>query len=186
MLGQDTPRIEILTCKQRCKKTLNPPVLTSLLAITVASIPWVNELFRNKDSIIFKTITSTSSFIGTANYIMMIILLGANLSIFKKEKTALSMKVHWFITLFRLIFYPLIGIGILYLGLHKTGALPDEMMIFVLLLTFATPPANNLMIMATMNQNHEADMATNLFMGYMTSIFTLTLYVALFLYLIQI
>ncbi len=58
------------------------------------------------------------------------------------------------------------------------------MMVFVLLMMYATPPANNLMIMATMNQNHEADMAANLFMSYISSIVTLTLYVALFLYLI--
>ena len=160
-------------------------MITSIVAIVVASIPYVNELFRDKDSLLFKTITSTSSFIGTANYIMMIILLGANLSIFKKEKTAIPIKIHWFLTLFRLVLFPLVGIGILYFGLHKTGILEDSMMVFVLLLTYATPPANNLMIMATMNQNHEADMATNLFMGYMSSIFTLTLYVALFLYLIQ-
>ena len=80
--------------------------------------------------------------------------------------------------------FPLLGIAIVYYAGRSLGLLSDPMMVFVLLIMYATPPANNLMIMATMNKNHEADMATNLFMSYVSSIFSLTLYVAFFLYLI--
>ncbi len=72
-------------------------------------------------------------FIGSANYILMIILLGANLSIFKNDKTKIPLGMHFFLALFRLIVFPCFGIAIVYYGAYKTGIIQDNMMVFVLL-----------------------------------------------------
>ena len=115
----------------------------------------------------------------------MIIVLGANLSIFKNEKTKIPIKVHFFLAFFRLIVYPCVGIAVVYYGGYRGGLIQDKMMAFVLMLMYATPPANNLMIMATMQKNLESDLAKNLLIAYLSSIVTLTLYVAFFMYIIQ-
>ena len=164
---------------------MNMPVLTSIVALVIASIPYTKELFYPKGAIFYSTILSTASFIGSANYILMIIVLGANLSIFKKEKTKISLALHFMLVYFRLIVYPLVGIGVVYYGGYKLGFIEDKMMVFVLLIMYATPPANNLMIMATMQKNLESDLARNLLISYLSCIVTLTLYIAFFLYMIQ-
>ena len=78
---------------------------------------------------------------------MMIIMLGANLTLYRLEVTELPMRTILFTSAFRLIIYPLIGIGIIY-GSKLAGLLFDPMMELVLLLMYATPPANNLLVMA--------------------------------------
>lgn len=57
------------------------------------------------------------------------------------------MKTIIFTSVFRLVFYPLVGIGIVY-GSRLLGLIIDPMMELVLLLMYATPPANNLLVMA--------------------------------------
>lgn len=164
---------------------MNIPVITSIVSLVIASIPYTKNLFWPQDAIFHSTILATARFIGSANYILMIIVLGANLSIFKKEKTKIPLKLHFVLVFFRLVIYPWVGIGIVYFGAHRSGLIDDKMMVFVLLLMYATPPANNLMIMATMQKNLESDLARNLLIAYLSSIGTLTLYIALFLYIIQ-
>ena len=78
---------------------------------------------------------------------MMIIILGANLTLYRLEATELSMGTILFTSAFRLLIYPLIGIGIIY-GSKLAGLLIDPMMELVLLLMYATPSAYNLLIMA--------------------------------------
>lgn len=95
------------------------------------------------------------------------------------------MKYHYTLVFFRLVIYPWVGIGVIYYGAYWSGIIKDKMMVFVLLLMYATPPANNLMIMATMHKNLESDLARNLLIAYLSSIVTLTLYIALFLYLVE-
>ena len=84
MFAIDPPKI---TCKDRCKKTLNIPMVVSLISILLASIPSIQGLFVPKGAFFYSTITSTAQFIGSANYIMMIILLGANLAVYRGEFT---------------------------------------------------------------------------------------------------
>lgn len=57
------------------------------------------------------------------------------------------MKTIIFTSVFRLVFYPLVGIGIVYVS-RLLGLIIDPMMELVLLLMYATPPANNLLVMA--------------------------------------
>ena len=157
------------------------------MSLVIASIPQTKALLWPQGAIFYSTVMTTARFIGSANYILMIIILGANLTIFKKEKTQLPIKFHCMLVFFRLVIYPWVGIGVIYYGAYyQTGIIKDKMMVFVLLMMYATPPANNLMIMATMHRNLESDLARNLLFAYLTSILTLTFYIALFLYLIQI
>ncbi len=76
----DSPQ---LTCRQRCFKTLNIPIMTSLISLLLASIPAIKGLFTPEDAVFYNTITFTANFIGSANYIMMIFLLGSNLAVYK-------------------------------------------------------------------------------------------------------
>lgn len=85
---------------------------------------------------------------------------------------------------FRMIIFPAIGLGIIY-GLFKAGAIVDPILAFTLMLIYATPPANNLMVMANLHHNLESDLARSLLITYVSSIVTLTLYTALFLFMIQ-
>ena len=80
MFAIDPPE---LTCRDRCKKTLNLPMIVSLLSLLLASIPAIKGLFVPSDAFFYSTVTSTANFIGSANYIMMIFLLGANLAIYR-------------------------------------------------------------------------------------------------------
>ena len=61
----------------------------------------------------------------------------------------------------------------------------DPMLAFTMMLIYATPPANNLMVMANLHHNYESDLARSLLITYVSSILTLTMYTALFLYMIQ-
>ena len=110
-------------------------------------------------------------------------MLGANLSLYRLESTELSMKSLIFTSAFRMIIYPLIGIAIVF-GSKLGGLIIDPMMEFVLLLMYATPPANQLLVMAQIHKNLEADFSKALLITYLASILTLTMYTALFLYLI--
>lgn len=149
LFGIDPPKI---TCKERCSKTLNIPMIVSLISFLLASIPAIKGLFVPKGAVFFSTFTSTANFIGSANYIMMIILLGANLAVYRGDFNEISTKVHFFVAGFRMIFFPLIGLGIVY-GFFKAGAIVDPMLAFTMMLLYATPPANNLMVMANLHHN---------------------------------
>lgn len=81
---QVKPPPKKLSCKQKCMKTMNIPVITSIVSLVIASIPYTKDLFWPHSAIFYSTIMATARFIGSANYILMIIVLGANLSIFKK------------------------------------------------------------------------------------------------------
>ena len=72
-----------MTWKDKCKKTMNIPMIISIASIFLASIPPIRYIFTEPNMFLNKTITSTTAFIGSANYIMMIIMLGANLSLYR-------------------------------------------------------------------------------------------------------
>jgi hypothetical protein len=49
---------EVKTCKQLLKESINLPFITGIIAITIASIPYVNEFMANPDYAPFNLIIS--------------------------------------------------------------------------------------------------------------------------------
>lgn len=171
-----------MTCKDKCAKILNVPIIVSIISLILASIPPVKNLFI-VGGIFNSTIMATCAFIGQGYYILMIILMGANLTIFKADKLELSTCAHVMAVIFKLLIYPWIGVAIV-IPLYYGQVLNDPMMVFVILILFAAPPANNLMIMASLHKNFEGDLAKSLLIAYCSSIFTLTGFSAFFLFLL--
>ncbi len=156
------------------KKIFSPPVIGMLSGVVVAMIPLFKNLFCSSDGLLYP-LYKAAGIIGDATVPCVLILLGGCLAAGPVGKVV-NKRTIFSVILIKLIIFPAIAICYVLL-LRYFGALPANMLASVVLVIEAgSPPANNLVVMASVaNPEIEDGMATIIFWTYLASIISLTL-----------
>lgn len=156
------------------KKLFSPPVIGMLTGVCVAMVLPLKAAFCSADGFLYPLYRATGV-IGEATVPCVLILLGGCLAS-GPGRGVVNKRTIFSVILIKLIIFP--TIAILYvLLLRHLGALPANMLASVVLVIEAgSPPANNLVVMASVaNPDIEDGMATIIFWTYLSSIISLTL-----------
>ena len=177
------------------KKFLSPPTVAVIFGLIVGLIlPLKHLLFSLPDEgkeeeggyvfVPLEFITNAMVMVGAAALPCSMIVLGVNLSS-GPTRDKINKRTIFGVTTARLFLLPLIGMGITLL-LSKYHLLPDDPVLkFILMLEGATPSAMSLVIICQKNGYGEKDMATLQFWVYISSALSLTIFVSLFMYILQ-
>jgi len=156
------------------RKLFPPPVLGMLAGITVAMIPALKDLFCSSDGVLNPVYRATG-IISEATVPCVMILLGGCLAL-GPGRGVVNKRTIFSVILIKLIVFPIIGIFYVLL-LRHLGALPANMLAsIVLVIEASSPPANNLIVMASVSHPEiEESIAAIIFWTYLSSILSLTL-----------
>ena len=165
-----------LGCFAFVRKFVNPPMLASFTGVTLACIAPVREAFLG--SVLFDSIQS----VGVASPPVMLINLGAQMSLQPKGKRAVPFSLMVSIVVGRLILMPILG-SIIVFGSVAAGILPhdDRTLLLLLLIQSATPTAMSLGTISQMHGQHMDEIAEIMFVVNLISVPLSTLAIAGFL-----
>ena len=170
------------------RKACTPPVIASLLGITICFIPPLQTLVFS-ESAPLGVIKSSLEVLGAGMVPAMMLTLGSTLS---NGPSSANLKLSTIIAvvLTRLILVPIIG-GLVVVSASSLGLLPqasgggdDKLFKYVLLLQQASPTAVNLIIAATLHNSCIEETASLLFFEYISSAVTLVFVLSGYLYLL--
>lgn len=156
------------------RKFFSPPVIGMLAGLCVAMILPLKDFFCSPEGFLNPVYRATG-IIGEATVPCVLILLGGCLADGPVRKVV-NKRTICSVILIKLIAFPAIAICYVLL-LRHLGALPANMLAsIVLVIEAASPPANNLVVMASVSHPEiEDSMATIIFWSYLASIISLTL-----------
>lgn len=156
------------------QKLFPPPVVGIFAGLCVAMILPLKDFFCSPEGFLHPLYRATGV-IGEATVPSVLILLGACLASGPVRKVV-NKRTIFSVILIKLIIFPIIAIFYVLL-LRHLGALPANMLAsIVLVIEAGSPPANNLIVMASVdNPDIEDGIATIIFWTYLSSILTLTL-----------
>lgn len=156
------------------RKLFPPPVIGMLAGLCVGMILPLKDFFCSTDGFLHPVYKATG-IIGDATVPCVLILLGGCLAS-GPVRGVVNKRTIFSVVLIKLIIFPVIAICYVLL-LRYLGALPANMLAsIVLVIEAGAPPANNLVVMASVtNPEIEDGMATIIFWTYLSSILTLTL-----------
>lgn len=124
--------------KLKLKQIIQPPIIASILAMGIGSIPFLKRLIFTTDAPLY-FFTDSCMILGEAMIPCILLALGGNL-IDGPGSSQLGMRTTAAIIFGRLVLVPPMGLGIVMLA-DKLGCLPpdDKMFRFVLLLQYTMP-----------------------------------------------
>ncbi|XP_058739845.1 protein PIN-LIKES 6 [Vicia villosa] len=124
--------------KLKLKQILQPPIIASILAMTLGAVPFLKKLILTPDAPLF-FFTDSCMILGEAMIPCILLALGGNL-IDGPGSSKLGFRTTAAIVFARLVLVPPVGLGIVMLA-DKLGFLPpnDKMFRFVLLLQHSMP-----------------------------------------------
>lgn len=167
----------------RMRQVLSPPVLSVLGGIALAVLPPCRTLFVEPDAPL-RVVLDAAGLAGAGAVPCALLLLGANMAAGASVRDGLSRRTIAGVCCGRLVVMPIFGC-LITLGLRRLSIIPAEpMFALVLMLAAATPAATNLMVMCQVHHTGEGAMSKLLFWNYIIAVPTLTLFVALFLWLL--
>lgn len=164
------------------KKLLPPPVIGILLGLVVGLIPPLKNQLCSPDGL-FHAVYRAASVMAEGTIPCALLILGGKLS-HGPPKGAVNKRTIFAVILTKLMIFP--ALAMVYVAiLLKLNLIPTSMLfILVLVVEAGSPPANNLVVMASLvNHKIEDGMAAILFWSYLAAIPTLTLLVMLTIYI---
>ena len=169
----------------RWNQILSPPILSAAAGITIGMVPVLRDLLVPAEAPL-RVVLATADLIGDGVIPCSLLVLGANLAETPQGQAPLPIRVHLGVTWGRLVLMPLLGC-IYVLAVVRLGVVPkdDPMLLLVLMLEAAVPSATNLIVMCQVHERgDETAMSRVLVFNYVAAVLTLTVFVALFLWLI--
>jgi len=137
---------------------VSPPVIGAAIGALVGLVPALHRLFFNEQEeggYLNAWLTASVSNVGDLFAALQIVVVGVKLSqsLLRMKKGEASGSVPWkpmvIVTFVRFIFWPLISIPIIWAFAAKTSILPDDPMLWLILMLMPTgPPALSLMSLA--------------------------------------
>jgi predicted permease len=166
------------------KKLLPPPVIGILIGLLVGLIPPLKSQLCAPDGL-FHAVFRAASIMAEGTIPCALLILGGKLS-HGPPKGAVNRRTIFAVILTKLMIFPALAMGYVAV-LLKFNLIPASMLfILVLIIEAGSPPANNLVVMASLaNRKIEDGMAAILFWSYLVSIPTLTFLVMLTIYLFK-
>lgn len=178
-------RIRIVAEQTPIQHILQPPTIASLLAITVGVVPQLKSvLFGYEAPLSF--VTDSLEILAGAMVPSVMLILGGMLSEGPKEST-LGLRTTIGILVARLLFLPVLGIGIVSFA-DKLNILVDgdKMYRFVLLLQYTTPSAILLGAIASLRGYAVREASALLFWQHVFALFSLSLYIVVYFKLLSV
>lgn len=166
------------------RQVLSPPVCAALTGAAVGAIPALRSILIEPGAPLH-VVLDVSELVGAGAIPCSLLVLGANVISGADAREELSLRPIFGVALGRLVVFPFIGIGVTLL-LRRLGWLPaDPMFALVLMLEAAVPPATNLIVMCQLHGRGEKAMARILFWTYLGAVPALTVFVSLFLWILE-
>ncbi|KAL2645270.1 hypothetical protein R1flu_012857 [Riccia fluitans] len=163
---------------------LQPPTVASLLAIAVSLFPKSKGVLFGIDAPL-GFVDDSFDIIATAMVPCIMLVLGGSLS-GGPGKSELGLKTTIGVCVARLLLIPMMGIGVVqsaeYLGYIPAG---DQMFKFVLLMHYTMPTAILCGAMASLRGYGEPEAAALMFWQHVFAVFSVTLYIAIYLNLLS-
>ncbi|ESW12038.2 hypothetical protein PHAVU_008G078601 [Phaseolus vulgaris] len=168
--------------KLKLKQVLQPPIIASILAMTLGAVPFFKQLIFTPDAPLF-FFTDSCMILGEAMIPCILLALGGNL-IDGPGSSKLGFRTTAAIIFARLVLVPPVGLGIVMLA-DKFGFLPpdDKMFRFVLLLQHSMPTSVLAGAVASL-RGCGRDAAAVLFWVHIFAIFSMAVWIILFLYIL--
>lgn len=149
---------------------MNPPLWSMLLAVTVASIPWLKYQFYEPGTFLEKTLSSAIRQMGGVAIPLILVILGSNLYPDETQEAPSRNYSKLIIAgLLSRIFLPsliIIPIVTLCIKYSDISILDDPIFLLVAFLLTIAPPAIQLSQISQLNKVFEKEMAGVLFWGY--------------------
>lgn len=187
------------------------PMYTCVITMGITLIPFVQDMFTSPGSVLKQTILGflpvpnatidSTSMVGKATSIMVILLAGANLAqtyqnyhsitaepptltLYAEDLKTRNRAQMLFVGAFKLIVFPLLGILIMY-PCYTLGLVADPVLVFVMMMQFVTPSSLTLMIICNLFGYQEKLMSRLLVIQYAMGAVTMTVVIASTLYLLS-
>lgn len=171
----------------KVKGTVNPTLISSIIAILIASVPPLKRLFYmpDGDAPLYNSIFKAILLIGENGKAIMMLQLGCNLASISDEKISdeveqLNKTAYTLNVVLKMLVYPFIGLAIV-LPLLWIGFMYDPMQSFIVMLQIASPSAITLTVITNVHKFLEKETAKCFIYQYLASIVTVTLSSAVFL-----
>lgn len=166
----------------RVKKFFPPPVIGISLGLLVGLIPPLKAQLCDTNGI-FHAVYRAASIMADATIPCALLILGGKLS-HGPPRGVINKKTIFAVILTKLIIFPILAMVYVAI-LLKFNLIPASLLfILVLVVEAGSPPANNLVVMASLaNRKIEDGMAAILFWSYLAAIPTMTLLIMLTIYI---
>lgn len=160
---------------------MNPPLYAMLISIIVASVPWLQHLFFDKESFVNTTLTQSITQLGLVSIPLILIVLGSNLcpsndvpppSKHYKKIVFASLLSRMILPSFFLL--PIIAMCVKYVNL---SILDDPIFLIVSFILTILPPAIQLSQITQLNDIYQKEMAGVLFWGYVVLTLPTTIFI---------
>lgn len=171
----------------KLSKIINPTLVASIVAIVIASIPFMKNIFYMEDqqAPLFNTVFHSIILIGENGKSIMTIQLGCNLAMIMDDKTSgeeeqLNNAAYSLNVVLKMLVYPFVALAVV-MPLLWSGFMYDPMQSFIAMLQIASPSAITLTVITNIHKFLEKETAKCFIYQYLVSIVTLTLSSAFFL-----
>ena len=162
--------------KLKLKYFFPPPVIGILIGLTIGLIPFLNNTFCLYNGFCFPIFESWK-ILAAATIPLALIVLGGRFAIPDKE-VSIDKKIIITVALLKLIVLPIFAIGYIFILRHFKIISLDPILALVLIIEAAVPPANNLILMASLHKKNEGVTAKTLFWCYLLSTISLTIFIS--------
>eukprot|EP01018_Ginkgo_biloba_P037791 Gb_31809 [translate_table: standard] len=164
----------------KIKRILQPPIVASILAMVIGTIPFMKQLILTDDAPLF-FITDSCIILGGAMVPCIMLALGGNL-VGGPASSNLGLRTTVAIIFARLFLIPPVGLGIVTLA-ETFGFIPpdDKMFRFVLLLQHTMPTSILAGAVANVRGFAEKEASAILFWVHICAMFSMTMWIILYL-----
>ena len=154
-----------------------PPVIGIIIGLLIGLTPALKEIFTVPEGLLYP-IFASGNIIAAATVPLALIVLGGRFATpVAGEKV--DNKAIYSVVIIKLLILP--ALALVYIaGLRHFAIIPhDPLLALVLIVEAATPPATNLIILASIHGKNEKETAKTLFWSYTLSVVTLTFFITL-------
>lgn len=157
-----------------------PPIIGLILGLIVGLTPCLKETFCTKEGGLF-FIYEAARIIAMATIPLALIVLGGRFAAPPENtgETPVARKAIYAVVGIKLFLLPIFALAYIF-GLRYFGIIPlSPLVALVLIIEAATPPANNLIVIASVHGKSEQATAKALFWSYTLSVISLTCFIAI-------
>ncbi len=176
---------------------LNPPLVVSLLTLTLCFSEYFKQSFVIQGNLLHETVFNVNYIIARCYNFCMLFLLGMHLAEIgdknvnentidenlNNKKTVFNIRTYIFLAIVKLVILPIVGVPIL-LTYRKFGLFRDSVMLILLFFFLSVPPANNCILITSIKKTKVKETAFILLFTNLGALLTLTIENSIYLYLL--
>lgn len=154
-----------------------PPIIGLLCGLLIGLTPFLNNLFCRPDGFLYP-IFAAAKIVALSTIPLALIVLGGRFAV-PVPGVKVENKAVFSVIVIKLLLLPIMALVYIF-GLRRFGIIPmDPLVALVLLIEAATPPANNLIVIASIHGKNEQATAKTLFWCYTFCVISLTFFITI-------